>query len=61
MTGYMGHDEFAIVENAFIRRFPVYKPGDSNALPSGGWRQFQYHLQAGEAGWVLRIYRIVSF
>lgn len=61
MTGYMGHDEFAIVENAFIRRFPVYKPGDSNASPSGGWRQFQYHLHAGEAGWVLRIYRIVSF
>ena len=61
MTGYMGHDEFAIVENAFIRRFPVYKSGDSNASPSGGWRQFQYHLHAGEAGWVLRIYRVVSF
>lgn len=61
LAGYMGHDEFAVVENAFVRRFPVYKKGDSNASPTGGWRQFQYHLHAGEAGWVLRIYRVVSF
>jgi hypothetical protein len=61
LSGYMGHDEFAVIENSFARRFPVYKPGDSNASPSGGWRQFQYKLKPGEAGWVLQIKRIDSF
>lgn len=61
LTGYMGHDEFAVVENSFVRRFPVYKPGDSNGKPTGGWRQFQYRLMAGEACWLLKIYRVVSF
>ena len=61
LSGYMGHDEFAVIENSFARRFPVYKPGDSNAHPTGGWRQFQYKLVPGEAGWVLRIKRVDSF
>jgi len=61
LSGYMGHDEFAVVEGSFVRRFPVYKPGDANSSPSGGWRQFQYKLKAGEAGWVLRIKRVDSF
>ena len=61
LSGYMGHDEFAVIESSFARRFPVYKPGDSNAHPTGGWRQFQYKLVPGEAGWVLRIKRVDSF
>jgi hypothetical protein len=52
--GYMGHDEFAIVENSLARRFPIYAPGDVNAAPSGKMRQVSYALAAGEAGWVLR-------
>lgn len=60
MKGYMGHDEFEVVEGTFIRRFPVYKPEDSNAKPTGGWRQIQYKLQPGEAVWHLRIDRVVS-
>ncbi|MBE9549335.1 MAG: hypothetical protein IMF09_08030 [Proteobacteria bacterium] len=52
-VGYMGHDEFSIVEFLLIRRFPIYKEGDTNASPSGGTRQLQYHLVEGEAGWVL--------
>lgn len=51
--GYMGHDEFALVEQYLVRRFPVYREGDSNAAPSGGMRQVQYSLEAGEAGWRL--------
>lgn len=51
--GYMGHDEFRIVELNLIRRFPIYLEGDSNANPSGKTRQLQYKLVAGEAGWVL--------
>jgi hypothetical protein len=61
LAGYMGHDEFAVVEGSFVRRFPVYKAGDSNSSPTGGWRQFQYKLKAGEACWILRIKRVVSF
>jgi hypothetical protein len=47
-SGYMGHDEFAIVESKFNQRFPVYKPGDMNAKPTGGMRQIQYKLVDGE-------------
>jgi len=47
--GYMGHDEFAIVESSLIQRFPIYKPGDVNAKPTGGTRQVQYKLVDGEA------------
>lgn len=61
MNGYMGHDEFQVMEGTFVRRFPVYKPGDTNAKPTGGWRQIQYKLQPGEAVWHLRIDRVVSY
>lgn len=47
--GYMGHDEFAIVETTLVRRFPIYKEGDSNSNPSGGTRQIQYKVKDGEA------------
>ncbi len=59
--GYMGHDEFAVVENTLVRRFPVYKDGDTNAKPTGGTRQIQYKLKAGEAGWLLRPDKIVNY
>jgi len=59
--GYMGHDEFRVVENTLVQRFPVYKEGDSNAQPTGGTRQLQYKLEAGEAGWVLRTDKIVEY
>lgn len=59
--GYMGHDEFRVVENRLVRRFPVYREGDVNAQPSGGMRQVQYKLEAGEAGWLLRADKVVDF
>jgi len=61
LAGYMGHDAFEVMENTFVRRFPVYKKGDTNAAPSGGWRQFQYKLKPGEAAWQLKIDRVESF
>lgn len=54
-VGYMGHDEFTIIENSFARRFPVYNEGDANCCPKGGTRQLQYKLVAGEAGWQLKL------
>jgi Periplasmic lysozyme inhibitor of I-type lysozyme len=59
--GYMGHDEFAVVESTLVRRFPVYRNNDRNAKPSGGMRQLQYKLVPGEAGWLLRVDRVVEY
>lgn len=59
--GYMGHDEFAIVESTFNQRFPIYKPGDPNAKPTGGTRQIQYNLIDGEDMRQLVVDKIVEF
>jgi hypothetical protein len=61
LEGYMGHDEFTVMENTLVRRFPIYKKGDTNASPTGGWRQFQYKLKPGEAAWHFRIHRTETF
>lgn len=60
-AGYMGHDQFAVVENRLVRRFPVYLENDTNAAASGGTRQLQYRLEPGEAGWILRLDRVVDY
>jgi hypothetical protein len=59
--GYMGHDDFAVVESTFVRRFPIYRDGDINARPTGGTRQLQYKLVPGEAGWILKLDRAVEY
>jgi hypothetical protein len=61
LKGYRGRDEFAVVENTLARRFPIYKDGDDDAKPSGGMRQFQYKLAAGEAGWKLRLDKTIDY
>jgi hypothetical protein len=60
-VGYLGHDEFAVVENRLVQRFPVYREGDANADPTGGMRQVQYRLVPGEAGWLLQVDRIAEY
>jgi hypothetical protein len=59
--GYMGHDEFAVVENRLAQRFPIYRDGDTNARPTGKTRQIQYKLVPGEATWALKVDRVVEF
>ncbi len=49
MKGYMGHDEFAIVESTLVRRFKTYEGNDTNAKPTGKMRQIEYKLKEGEA------------
>ena len=58
--GYMGHDEFTVIEDSLARRFPIYKKGNSNAKPTGGIRQLQYKLVAGEATWQLKLVKSTS-
>jgi len=60
-VGYMGHDEFTIIENSFARRFPVYKKEDNNANPTGGMRQLEYKLVPGEATWQLKLHKSTTF
>ncbi len=60
-AGYMGHDEFAVIESSFARRFPIYKKDDSNAKPTGGTRQLQYKLKMGEASWQLKLVNSTEF
>ena len=59
--GYMGHDEFAVVESTLVQRFPIYREGDANAQPSGKTRQIQYELKPGEAGWVLEVDEVLEY
>jgi hypothetical protein len=59
--GYMGHDQFAVVENALVQRFPIYRDTDTNARPTGGTRQLQYKLVPGEAGWILKLDKRVEY
>ncbi|MEI7665917.1 MAG: hypothetical protein WCI65_07720 [Synechococcaceae cyanobacterium ELA263] len=50
-----------MVEECLARRFPIYKPGDINAKPSGGLRQIFSELKAGEASWILRPTSVLKF
>lgn len=51
LEGYMGHDTFELTEAGLVRRFPLYRPGDSQARPSGGQREIVYRLEKGGSGW----------
>ena len=59
--GYRGHDEFAVVENTFVRRFPIYPDDPTKSEPTGKMRQLQYKLVAGEAGWILKPNKVFEF
>lgn len=59
--GFRGGSEIALVENVVAQRFPIYKDGDSDGKPTGGTRQLQYKLKAGEAGWLLKLDKTVEY
>jgi hypothetical protein len=59
--GYMGHDEFTMLEGVLGHRFPVYETGDTGSTPTGKTRQLQYKLKAGEAGWALVVDKVTEF
>jgi hypothetical protein len=59
--GFRGGSEIALVENVVAQRFPIYKDGDTDGKPSGGTRQLQYKLKAGEAGWLLKLDKTVEY
>ncbi len=59
--GYMGHDEFSLVENTLGQCFPIYKESDTNAEPTGGTRQVLYRLVEGEAMRKLEVDQITEY
>jgi hypothetical protein len=59
--GYRGHDDFAVVEGTLVQRFPVQADTGANAAPTGGTRQLQYKLKQGEAGWVLKLDKVLDY
>lgn len=59
--GYMGEDEYGFGENAFIRRFPVYKIENGSKQTTNKVRQIQYRLQMGEACKILTPYKTFEY
>jgi hypothetical protein len=59
--GYMGHDEFSLIENTFGQRFPIFKEGDTNTEPTGGTRQVSYKLIDDEASRKLVVDKISEY
>jgi hypothetical protein len=59
--GFMGHDEFAIVETSLVRRFRIFNEGDVNSNPTGNYRQIQYKLVDGENSRKFVIDKIIEF
>ena len=53
-TGYMGHDSLWLDQNMLCRQFPRYKPGDTNASPTGGIGMMRYQLKPVGQGYTLK-------
>ena|ERR1700743_1460978 len=49
-SGYKGHDQFSLMENFLLQKFPIYKPGDENDKPTGGTRVLLYQLAKTDNG-----------
>lgn len=50
-SGYAGHDDFAIVNGAFVQTFPI----TDNGMATSRTRQIRYKLVEGEAGRSLQV------
>ena len=59
--GWRGKDEYAVVEGILARRFPIYPDDKPESKPTEKMRQIQYKLHAGEAGWQLKVDKVVEF
>jgi hypothetical protein len=57
-AGYLGGDEFAIVETVLARRFPLH---DGSGEPTGTMRQMQYKLAKGAAGPEMKLDSVAEF
>lgn len=58
---YQGRDDFALVENNLVRRFPIPAKTNPRTHYTVHNRQLQYKLKAGEATMQLYVDRMVEF
>jgi len=58
LQGYRGKDEFFIVGDRLVRRFPVFLQEDPECCASGGNRLIYYRLEPAGSGWQLKIARV---
>jgi hypothetical protein len=49
-SGYKGGDQFSMMEGTLLDKFPVFKAGDKDSLPTGGNRVVQYKVGRNESG-----------
>lgn len=56
--GYKGHDEYAMVENNLVQRFPLY---DDKGNKTNKLRQIQYKLKDGEAMRKLVVDKVIEY
>ena len=49
-AGYKGGDQFSMMEGTVLQKFPIFKTGDKDSLPTGGYRVVQYRVGKAEAG-----------
>jgi len=49
--GYVGRDEFEVVENELVRRFPLFQEQGMEMKPTGKTRAIRYKIKPGEATW----------
>ena len=60
-AGLNGEDEFAVVENTLVRRFPLFAGTGDAAKKTGKFRQFDYKLKKGEATWALYVNKVEEY
>lgn len=58
--GYVGQDEFSIVETTLVRRFKTYSSNDESK-PTGKIKQVEYKLKEGEASRKFEISKVTEF
>jgi hypothetical protein len=59
--GYCGNDDMAVVEGVFLYRFPLCNVGDEDTTSGAKTRQLQYKLAPGEAGWNLKLDKMLDY
>lgn len=60
-AGFNGENEFAVVENSLVQRFPVFDGTGADAKKTGKMRQIQYKLRPGEATWQLYPVKVTEY
>lgn len=48
--GYKGGDQFSMMEGTVLQKFPIFKTGDTDSLPTGGNRVVLYTVGRSETG-----------